>query len=314
MKAGQVLARLDARDVAAQVAQAKAGVLQAQAAIDKAEADIANAQASLTNAQSIASRRNVLVKSGVASVEETQTDVAAARVAGANLRVADAELNTARAGLAAAQAQQDYAEAVLANYTLRAPYDGWVLARNFNLGDAMVSGQAVFTMADPRTIWVVGYADERLAGRLAVGQPADITLRSEPGRHFPGHVARIEIQSDAVNEERLVDVAFDVLPADIHLAEQAEISITTETLAHSVPVPPAAVTAFAADDHGGGSGTVWTIENGRLMQRHVTFGPQLLDGSLPVVGGLPQNVQVVVSPLAGLKTGRAATVAKDATP
>jgi hypothetical protein len=33
-------------------------------------------------------------------------------------------------------------------------------------------------------------------------------------------VARIEIQSDAVNEERLVEVAFDEIPRDIHLADQ----------------------------------------------------------------------------------------------
>ncbi len=221
--AGTVLARLDARDIAAQVEQARAGVLQARAAQGKAEADVASAQASRANAQAIATRRQTLAKHGFASVEEAQTNLTALQVATANLQVARSEVNTAEAGVAAARAQQDYAEATLANATLRAPYDAWVAARMLNLGAMPVPGQGVFALVDPRTIWVVAYVDERTAGRLKVGQPAEIVLRSEPGRRFAGHVARIEIQSDAVNEERLVDIAFDHLPPNIHLAEQAYV-------------------------------------------------------------------------------------------
>ena len=94
-----------------------------------------------------------------------------------------------------------------------------------------------------------------------VGQPAEIALRSEPGRRYPGHVARIEIQSDAVNEERLVEVAFDKIPRDIHLAEQAEVVITTGSLDRAVLVPQTAVSDLHA-----GHGTVWTVEDGKLAQ------------------------------------------------
>ncbi len=307
--AGKVLARLDARDVAAQVAVAEAGVQQARAAIDKAAADVTNADASLANAMAIAARREALLAEGYASVEETQNDVTAMRVAEANLRVGRVEVETARAGLAGALAQESVAQATLDNDTLRAPYDAWVLARDLNLGAMPVPGQAVFTLVDPRTIWAVGYVDERLAGRLSVGQRAEIVLRSEPARRFAGHVARIEIQSDAVNEERLVDVAFDTLPPAIHLAEQAEVYITIRLLPHAVLVPEAAVTGLTD-----ARGSVWTVEDGRLARRTVSFGPALLDGRLPVVSGLPEGAMVVVSPLAGLRVGHAATVAQGAAP
>lgn len=312
VKAGQILAQLDARDIAAQVAQASAGVLQAQAAIDKAQANVAAAQANLTNSKAMAARRSDLVKHGFASVEETQTNATAMQVANANLTVATTEVSSAQAGLATARAQQAFQEATLANDTLRAPYDAWVLARNLNLGAMPVPGQAVFTLVDPRTIWIVAYVDERLAGRLQVGQPAEIVLRSEPAKRFPGRVARIEIQSDAVNEERLVDVAFDRLPSTIHLAEQAEVYITTGTLGRTELVPHAAVKDLAGDRSTSEHGTVWTVEHGRLAQRPVTFGPELLDGRLPVVSGLPQDARIVVSPQTGLRAGRTATVATDA--
>jgi HlyD family secretion protein len=193
---------------------------------------------------------------------------------------------------------------VLDNYTLRAPYDAVVVARNLQLGSMPVPGQAIFTLVDPATIWVLGYVDERLAGAIAVGQPAEITLRSQPGRRHPAHVARIEIQSNAVNEERLVEVTFDNTPADIHLAEQAEVVITTGGLDRAVLVPPTAVTRLNSEH-----GLVWTIEDGILSRRDVAFGAPLLDGRSPIVDRLPEGVQVVLSPVTGLREGRAAMMA-----
>ena len=219
--AGSVLARLDSREVQAQLGQARAGVVQADAGIAKARADIASAEASLANAVAVAKRRADLVKSGFASVEETQTTKAAELTAAANLGVARSELDVAQATRTAAVAQVTLQQATLDDYTLLAPYDTWVVSRNLQLGSMPNPGQAVFTLVDPATIWVLAYIDERLAGNLAVGQAATIKLRSQPGRAFPGYVARIEVQSDAVNEERLVEVTFDETPVDIHLAEQA---------------------------------------------------------------------------------------------
>ena len=305
VKAGQVLARLDARDVAAQLALAKAGVAQARASLEKAKADVASIAANLANAKAIAGRRAALVGKGFATVEETQTTDALARVAAGNLASAQAGVLVAEAALKSAEAQEAFEAATLANYTLSAPYDAWIVSRNLELGSAVNPGQSVFTLVESHSVWALGYVDERLAGRLAVGQPAEIILRSDPDKRYPGHVARIEIQSDAVNEERLVDVAFDDIPRNIHLAEQAEIIVTTGTLAHAVTVPQSAV-----GDLRDGSGTVWTMEHGRLQRRAVTFGPELLDGRLPILAGLPPGAAVVAAPVAGLRVGRAASIRK----
>ena len=198
-----------------------------------------------------------------------------------------------------------YTQAVLDNYTLRAPYDALVVARNLQLGAMPVPGQAVFTLVDPATIWVLGYVDERLAGGIALGQPAEITLRSEPGRHHPGHVARIEIQSDAVNEERLVEVAFDDIPRDIHLAEQAEVVITTGSLDRAVLVPQTAVSGLHGEQ-----GTVWTVEDGKLARRDVTFGAPLLDGGCRSSTGCRRAPRSSSRRTSGLRAGRAAVIAE----
>ncbi len=309
VRKGTVLARLDAHEVEAQLAVAKAGVSQAQATIGKAQADRESAEASLTNARAVSARRADLARSGYASKEEAQNTEALMRIARANLDVAASGVTLAQAGLEEATAQVAYTQATLDNYALRAPYDALVVSRNLQLGSMPVPGQPVYNLVEPQTIWILSYVDERLAGPLRIGQKAQIVLRSRPGERLPGHIARIEIQSDPVNEERLVEVAFDAIPPDIHLAEQAEVFITTGILANAVLVPQAAVTDLA-DGHG----AVWTLEQGQLARRRVSFGPQLIDGTLPITAGLPAGAEVVLAPRAGLRVGRAATVVEGSAP
>jgi HlyD family secretion protein len=305
VQAGQVIARLDAREIEAQVAVEKAAVAQALASVERAKADVESATAKLTDARAIADRRQGLVARGYKSVEDAQTADALARVAAGNLASAQAGVIVAEAAVLSAEAKQAFQEASLANYTLRAPYDAWVISRNLELGSMPNPGQSVFTLVAANTVWVRSFVDERLAGRLNLGQPVEIILRSNPTQPIPGHVARIEIQSDAVNEERHVNVAFDQVPDNIHLAEQAEVIITTGTLAQTVAVPPTAITGLRNS-----RGTVWTVENGRLARREVEFGPELLDGRLPILDALPPGASVVAAPVSGARVGRAARIAR----
>jgi HlyD family secretion protein len=305
VQAGEVLAQLNAEDVEAQLAVAKAGVGQARANVDKAKSDVVSAEANLENAKAIAARRGALVKKGYATEEETQTTEASMRIAAANLMSTQSAVTVAEAALQSAEAQEAFAQATLDNYTLYAPYDAWVVSRNLELGSMPTPGQSVFTLVAAHTVWALAFVDERLAGRLSVGQPAEIMLRSSPSAPIPGHIERIEIQSDPVNEERLVDVAFNQVPDTIHLAEQAEVVITTGILPRAILVQRAAVSDLQS-----GHGTVWTVENGRLARRQVTFGHELLDGRLPIIDDLPANIAVVAAPASGLRIGRAASIAE----
>lgn len=307
VRVGQPLAHLEASDVEAQLAVAKANVAQARANLDKADATVISATATEENARAVADRSAHLLKVGGVSEEQMQNDAAALRVAGANLALAHSEVSVAKAALMAADAQVSAQQATLGYYTLLAPYDGLIVSRNLELGSSPNPGQPVFTVVESGSIWVLAYVDERLAGDLRVGQPATITLRSEPGKTFPGHIARIEMQSDPVNEERLVDVAFDRLPKGIHLAEQAEAVIMTGQVAHAATVPPVAVL-----DLKDGKGEVWTVENGHLSLRQVAFGQPLLNGRLPILSGLPTGAAVVTVPVAGMRVGRLAKAVQEA--
>lgn len=309
VEAGALLARLNSREQEARVAQAKAAVAQAESAIRQATAAVEHAEAAVTQKAQIHERRQQLVQTGDVSTEAAEDARAAYDIARADLTQARSAVETARANLEQAKAQSAFEEARLAKYTLYAPYAAVVVSRNRELGSMLTPGEQLFTLVDPKTVWALAYIDETKAGRVTVGQRAEVTLRSLADRRFAGRIMRIDIESDRVNEERKVYVRCDDCPAEFHLGEQAEVVIDIAELAEARLVPQIAVTGLQ-----GRHGVVWTVENGRLAQRAVMFGQRTLDGRLEIVDGLPPGAEVVARPNSGLTVGRAVAAETGASP
>lgn len=225
VRQGQVLARLDTRQQQAKVVQAEAGLRQAQAVLAQALSRLERARTIREQRDSVNQRRQALARRGTVSVEIAEDSQANAAIASADVVVATSDVEAARGSLDAARALVQLEQAILAKSTIHAPYDGIVVERSLELGTAVSPGLIALSVADPARIWVRAYVDETLAGQLAAGQKADITLRSQPGSSFPGRIARIDIENDRVSEERRVNVAFDSIPPAFHLGEQAEILV-----------------------------------------------------------------------------------------
>lgn len=302
---GAVLARLDTREQAARVGRAMAAIDQAEASLKRAAAGVDRAEASHANARSINERRQALAKRENVSAEAAEAARAAMDIAQAEIGLARSDVDVARAAGRDARAQLELEQVTLDLHTLAAPYDALVVARQKELGSVVAPGEPVFALIDPGTVWVLAYVDESKAGNIHVGQPAEIVLRSHPGERVGGRVARVQIESDRANEERRIEVAFDRIPENFHLGEQAEVYITTTRLAQAWLVPEPAV-----EGHKGGRGSVWTVEDGQLAQREVTLGHRMLDGRIEIIAGVPAGASVVARPVAGLRIGRAA-VARD---
>lgn len=301
---GAVLARLDDREQSARSARARAALEQAEANHLRSIANLEKAQANYTNARSISERRQTLLLSNNTSVETAQTAKAAHDAAVADVSLAASDVQLARAAINDAAAQRQLETVTLDFHTLLSPYDAMVIARQRELGSALAAGESVYTVIDPQTIWVLGYIDESKAGEIREGQTAEIVLRSLPGRRFAGRVARIEPESDRVNEERRVQVAFDRLPEDVHLGEQAEVYITTVRLTEALLMPEAAALRRSQ-----GRVTAWLVNKGRIEQQDLTIGHRTLDGRLEVVGGVPDDAFIIEKPTNDLRVGRSATIA-----
>jgi len=309
VKQGAVLARLHGAEQQARVAKAQANLTQAEAALQKSEAALVRSRAILKQRRQTNRRQQTLVKQKTIAqdvADEAQMNEA---VAAAEVSVAESDVAVARAALEDASAQHLLETTVLDQYTLYAPYGAVVVARRKELGTVLNPGEPLFTLVDSASVWALAYVDEARAGHLQLGQAAEVRLRSRPNERLPAHVERIGIESDRVSEERRVYVKCDQCPTDFHLGEQAEVFITVATLPRALLVPETAV-----DLYDGKNGTVWTVEEGVLQRRRVSFGHRTLDGRLEVARGLSDDTPVLATWPPGLREGRAARIDGDRAP
>ena len=151
--------------------------------------------------------------------------------------------------------------------------------------------------------WGLAYVDEARAGFINEGQKVDARLRSRPQDSFSGKVERIGLESDRVTEERRVYIKGENPPPRVFLGEQVEFWITVATLDKALLVPAAAVHGYD-----GRQGTIWTVEDGQLHRRLVTFRHRTEDARLEIADGVPSGAHVIVSLDSGFKEGRAARV------
>lgn len=298
--AGQAMARLDSAEQKARVAKAEANLEHARADVRKSAASVDKARAVLVKRQEINQRRQALLKASAASVEAATDARTDAEVAAADVTVALAEADVAQAVVRDALAALLMETVLLSRRTLVAPYDAVVLARHKELGAVLAPGEAAFTVADSGTIWIQVFVDERSSGGLAVGQMAEIRLRSAPGQTFSGQLARIDIESDRVSEERRLYIACRDCPSVLHPGEQAEALITVARLPEAVLIPRVAISNLVE-----GTGLAWVIEDGHLARQRLTFGRATHDGRLEVTGGLSAGTLLVAKPIDGLREGRA---------
>lgn len=300
---GQELAVLHSAEQEARVARARAAVAANEANLAKADATVVRARAMLAQREAANRRQQGLAQRDVTSIqraEEAQRDEDVAR---ADLAVAEADLAVIRAqGLDAAAALQQE-ETLLAHHRLIAPYDALVVARHAEAGTVVKAGDPIFTLIDRATIWIQAYVDEERAGQLSLGQSGTIRLRSQPSAEFHGVIARIGLESDRVNEERLVWLSCADCPPEMFLGEQAEVRILTGTRAVALMVPEVAITGF--DGH---RGMVWTVQDGRLVRVELTFGARDDRGRVEVTDGLPEGAVIVARPPKGAAAGRRARI------
>lgn len=302
---GQVLARLATSEQEAKVAKARAALEIAAVNIKRADANLEKARAVLAQRQEANRRKQALAGRDVVSAQTAEEAVRDEAVARADVAVAESEIASAKAQLTDARAQLQYEETMLRHRTLHAPYDAIVIERQKEPGTVIKAGDPVFTLIAVGSYWGLAYVDEARAGFIEEGQRVDARMRSRPQEAFTGKVVRIGLESDRITEERRVYIRGDNPPPRVFLGEQVEFLITVARLDKALLVPEAAVLGFNGRD-----GTVWTLEEGRLRQRLVTFRHRTEDSRLEITGGLPNGAQVVTRVHGSLRDGRAARVAE----
>ena len=291
---GEVIARLEDRDVAAARDQAAAQLRVAEAGLEQAQVENADARTALGRAEEL--RRQ-------AFVSDASVDTARARAAKAAAAVRSAEASVAVAG-----ANLRAAAVNLEQTRIRAPFDGVVLTRNANLGDVVTpfssatdAKGAVVTMADMATLEVEADVAESNLSRVAPQQAAEIQLDALPGERFRGAVSRTVPTVDRARATVKTKVRFLTPDARILPEMSARVTLLSGPVDEAARVPRTAVNAEAVAQRDG-RGVLFVVADGAVRAVPVAAGARI--GELVVVeGAVAPGDKVVLRPAAGLANG-----------
>lgn len=192
---GQVVARMDTRDIEQSLSKAEAQAGQAQRAIDEAQANLNQQETTKKLAEQEMDRTRQLLKNGwttkeIADQRQQQLDAAVAAVIAAQARILQAQH-----ALEAAQHDAGFYKVQIADNTLVAPKPGRIQYRLTNIGEVLPAGGKVFTVLDVSYVYMDVYLPTTEAGRVKVGADARIVLDAYAGHPIPAKVSFVASQA-----------------------------------------------------------------------------------------------------------------------
>lgn len=192
---GQVVARMDTRDIEQSLSKSEAQTRQAQKAIDEAQANLTQQQTQRTLAQQEIERTRSLVKNGWATKQLMDQRQQQLDGANAGLAAAKAKVLQAQHALDAAQHDAGFYRVQITDNTLVAPKRGRIQYRLANIGEVLPAGGKVFTMLDFSYVYMDIYLPTAEAGKVKVGADARIVLDAYPDHPIPAKVSFVASQS-----------------------------------------------------------------------------------------------------------------------
>ena len=195
VRAGQVMARMDTRELGAALRQAEAQERQAQRSLDARRASVVQQRSQLTLAQGEFERTRALLQTGAATRQAFDQRQAARESAEAALNVADAQVAEAEHAVQAAREAAERIRTQVADSILVAPIDGRVQYRLAHTGEVLAAGGRVITLLDITYVYMTVFLPTEEAGRLPLGTEARIVLDAVPDYVIPATVTFVSPQA-----------------------------------------------------------------------------------------------------------------------
>lgn len=252
--------------------------------------DVTSAITEVSDAASAINTLQQNIASEQAAVVQAQAQLAQT-LAGSTSQAIAAQ----QASVAQAQANVQSINVQIANATLSSPIAGVVTVQNAKVGELATAGEVITSIISGNNFEVDAYVPETDIGKVAVGNPVDMTFDAFPGETFEGKVFYIDpaqtIESGVV--DYLVKTSFNTPDPRIKSGLTANLDIDTQTDQNVLILPEYAVIQNASGTY------VDIVTNGTETQVPVTLGIHDQNGNAEVTSGVTNGEQVVN---VGLKT------------
>ena len=289
VKAGQVIAILDTRNL--------------QVSLDESRANLSKAQTQLEQIKGEYERNQILIEKQLITQSDFDIQVSNYRSAQNTVQVAEGEFSKAKINLNLA--------------TITAPISGVIISRNVDVGQtvaASFSTPTLFTIAnDLKKMQLQANVDEADIGKVNIGQPVFFNVDAYPDETFTGIVQQLRMQPISLNNVVSYAVMIDAPNDELKLIPgmNANISIVVQESKEVIKIPISALNFFPPQPfpkgldsvlvkrerdslYNVGKSLVFVLNNGELTTADIQTG--LSDGiKVEVISGAltPQSLLVV---------------------
>ena len=294
---GQIIARVEDREIQEQVRQAEASYQVSQASIRQREADLKLAKTNLDRSRSLFERQLL--------PQQTYDDTEA------RYQAALAQVDLAKAQFEQAKARLDELKITLSNTIIMSPVDGFVGKRMLDPGAFASTNVPVVSVVDISRVRMVANLVERDVRRVPTGTGANVEVDAFPGEKFKGRVSRVAPVFDPAT--RTAEIEIEVPNAGFRLKPgmYARVQLTVDQKADALTVPRSAIVAldgkngvFVAEKATDVQPAARGNESGAMTARFLPVETGIRDGeSIEITSGLQDGAQVITTGAGGLKDG-----------
>ena len=278
---GQVLARIDIKNLGAQLDSQRA-------ALEKARADLSLAKINRDN-------NAAMLKEKFISQNAYDSAASTYEAAAASVRVAEAQARLAQIGVEDA--------------VVRAPIAGIVSQRMAQPGEKVSSDLPLLAIVDLTKLELEAPAPASEIPSVRIGQVGQFKVGGYGDRVFEAKVERINPATDAGTRSIKLYLSVDNSDGALRGGMFAQGELVLDKTAPAPTVPTSAIRSDAGVTY------VLVVDNGKLVRRTVTLGLKTDDNSyVEVVDGLSVGTQVLSAKIDTLLPGAEITIAKAAEP
>src|SRR5471030_2177347 len=279
VKAGQVIAEIEAPDLDQQLLQARA--------------DLASQQASAKLSEATLTRRKSLIASNFVSMQEIDE------------RTAD--FTNKKAAVNSGQANVERLETLAGYKKITAPFDGIVTQRNTDVG-ALISGgtgtgPAMFVISDIKKLRVYVNVPQSYVPAIKIGAKAVISMPEYPGRTFPATVEASSQSVDVSSGTTRMQLALDNAKSELMPGGYANVRMSLARDAVPLHIP---ASALIFNQNGLRVATVGPDD--KVLFKTVTIARDL-GRDIELASGVTADDRIIVAPPDGIADGDQVRVA-----
>jgi HlyD family secretion protein len=323
VKAGQLLARMDSANLAAEVVQAQAELTQAQAeytkvlngnrqeAIARAKSQVLSAQAQVDlNAKRLEKNRFLAQEGAIAqlTLEEyiSQDKTSRASLAEAEEQLRELEKGSrlediaqSQARVAAAKAKVDLAQTNLNDTAIYAPFNGIISQKYATVGAVVTPNVSASTTSSATSSSILSIASglevnvnvsEATIAQIEPNQTVEIIADAYPYRTFQGRVKQIAPEAIVENNVTSFEVKVELITgqAELRSGMNVDAVFVGKKIANALTIPTVAITT-----NQGEMGVMVLNKSGKAQFKPVRVGFSQ-DGKTQIIQGLTSSDRVFI--------------------